>query len=131
MIKIGRPEKDYYTCQSCNSNYSVNKITIGLHESSTSSFRICDHCLMKMGDIKVLEVMELNKKLQEQNKILREALEFYANGIVQKDDYSEHKSISTFSFTGLNRKNSGYGETEFVEQRFGKRAREALAKVGE
>ena len=70
-------------------------------------------------------------KLQEQHKIMKEALEFYANGIVQKDDYSEHKSISTFSFTGLNRKNSGYGETEFIEQRFGKRAREALAKVKE
>ena len=67
-------------------------------------------------------------RLKKENKILREALKFYANGIVQKDDYSEHKSISIFSFTGLNRKNSGYGETEFVEQRFGKRAREALAK---
>lgn len=85
------------------------------------------YCDTKMS----YEVYKWIKQLEDQNKIMRKALEFYANGIVQKDDYSEHKSISTFSFTGLNRKNSGYGETEFVEQRFGKRAREALVNVND
>ena len=57
---------------------------------------------------------ELNKELQEQNKILKEALEFYET----EEDWDFYCSCCADGSTKL-------------EQDHGKRAREALAKVNE
>lgn len=76
MIKIEKIEKGYFRCQSCNHDGSLDNISIGLNLNSTLSFRLCGDCLSFFSN-------EINKvrvqKPQEQNKILKEALEYYAN----------------------------------------------------
>jgi len=74
---------------------------------------------------------ELNKELQEQNKILKEALEFYADG----DNYG-HINPEVATYSVIDNCDLGVGdfmlnETVDDERVGGKRAREALAKVNE
>lgn len=74
---------------------------------------------------------ELNKKLQEQHKIMKEALEFYADG----DNYG-HISPEVATYSVIDNCDLGVGdfmlnETVDDERVGGKRAREALAKVTE
>lgn len=71
------------------------------------------------------------EKLQEQNKILKEALEFYADG----DNYG-HISPEVATYSVIDNCDLGVGdfmlnETVDDERVGGKRAREALAKVEE
>lgn len=74
---------------------------------------------------------ELNKELQEKNKIMLEALEFYADG----DNYGHiNPEIATYSV--IDNCDLGVGdfmlnETVDDERVGGRRAREALAKVEE
>lgn len=65
------------------------------------------------------------KKLQEQNKILREALEFYANA----DNWVSDADNSPDFYDCIDDDFDKYNEDGYKFQNGGKRAREALAKV--
>lgn len=56
-----------------------------------------------------------------------DALKFYVNGEIE-EDYTEEKTETIASYTGLNRKNSGVRIIEGVKKVPGKRAREYFAK---
>lgn len=121
MIKIEKIEKEYLRCQSCNHDGPLDNISIGLNLNSTSSFRLCGDCLSFFSN-------EINKvkieKLQEQNKILKEALEYYAS--VKNWKYSTD--------SGLDRSEFNDNDDEFIVGEghvYGKRAREALERVKE
>ena len=71
---------------------------------------------------------ELNKKLQEQNKTMREALEFYAE--IKNYDYIEqyNNTYTVIDPVDCERFVDKWHDVTFIG---GKRAREALAKVKE
>ena len=59
MIIIGKVEKDYHSCLSCNTTEDVNKITIVLDETSCSnSIRLCNKCIGQIVDIKAKQAIE-------------------------------------------------------------------------
>ncbi|ALY08104.1 hypothetical protein BhaS171_00048 [Bacillus phage vB_BhaS-171] len=49
LIKVTTVEESYFRCQSCGASKdekreNINKISIGMEEQHTSSFRLCDSC---------------------------------------------------------------------------------------
>lgn len=108
MIKIEKIEKGYLRCQSCNDDSQLDNISIGLNLNSTSSFRLCGMCISIFS--KTIDKVKI-EKLQDQNKTLREALEFYST----EDDWNFYCGCCADGSTKL-------------EKDHGKLAREALAK---
>ena len=92
--------------------------------SETTAFIVCIlmalHCLFVESSIK-----EEIKNLKEQNKILKEALEFYANG----DSWASDADNSPDFYDCIDDDFDKCNEDGYKFQCGGKRAREALAKA--
>lgn len=69
MVKIELVERDYLSCQSCNKTKDVKKIAIGYDETQTSSFRICESCLLIIPN-KELETTK--RQLEESIQLIEE-----------------------------------------------------------
>ena len=125
MIKIEKTEKDYLRCQSCNHDSQLNNISIGLNLNRTSSFSLCGDCLSFFYN-------EINKvkieKLQDHHKIMKEALEFYAE--IKNYDHIEqyNNAFTVIDPVDCEKFVDKWHDVTFIG---GKRAREALAKVND